>query len=129
MFLKSLNTESWYSQLQAAQNAFFLIIDYGYLQSEYYHPERNSGTLQAIKKHEVLSDMLTHAPGSYDITAHVDFSALINLLEKQPIVTARREFLLASGVFDQLGDQLDPSQAGMIKTLLMPGQMGDVIKV
>lgn len=127
----SLNTETWLSsQLDAAQDAFFLIIDYGYLRSEYYHPERNSGTLQAIKKHEVLSDMLTHAPGSYDITAHVNFSALINLLEKQPYrYRTQREFLLASGVFDQLGDQLDPSQAGMIKTLLMPGQMGDVIKV
>ena len=127
----SLSTPDWfYSQLKAAGDAYFLIMDYGYLHPEYYHPERNNGSFQAIRNHKVLTDMLNEHPGTYDMTAHVNFSTLIELLTDQPYrYRTQRHFLLDSGIFDELDPSLDPAQAGMIKTLLMPGQMGDLIKV
>jgi len=50
-------------------------VDYGYAQSEYYRPGRITGTLLAHLAHQTSEDVLSD-PGSRDITAHVDFTAL-----------------------------------------------------
>lgn len=60
------------SRLQAG---FVLAIDYGYPRSDYYRPERSSGTLSAYAAHRREPDPLQR-PGEIDLTAHVDFTTL-----------------------------------------------------
>jgi len=57
------------------QKGYVFCVDYGYPQREYYRPQRYEGTLLAHSRHQTREDVLS-APGSMDITAHVDFSAL-----------------------------------------------------
>ena len=54
---------------------YLFCVDYGFAQSEYYRPQRMEGTLMAHLRHEASGDVLTD-PGSRDITAHIDFTAL-----------------------------------------------------
>jgi len=60
---------------RSMQRGFVFCVDYGYAQSEYYRPGRIEGTLLAHLRHEPVNDVLAD-PGSRDITAHVDFTAL-----------------------------------------------------
>ena len=52
-----------------------LVFDYGYGEAEYYHPERDRGTLGCHYRHRWHDDPLV-LPALQDITASVDFSAL-----------------------------------------------------
>jgi SAM-dependent MidA family methyltransferase len=53
-----------------------LFIDYGHVRREFYLPQRDSGTLRAFYRHQVSSDVFAH-PGLQDLTASVDFTALV----------------------------------------------------
>ena len=53
-----------------------LLIDYGYARGEYYQPERRDGTLRAFRRHHLVEDVFAW-PGLQDITASVDFTALV----------------------------------------------------
>ncbi len=66
----------WQQDIAAVvQQGYVFCVDYGYAQSEYYRPQRIEGTLMAHRGHRGSGDVLT-GPGSRDITAHVDFTAL-----------------------------------------------------
>lgn len=52
-----------------------LVFDYGYGEAEYYHPDRDRGTLGCHYRHRWHDDPLV-LPALQDITASVDFSAL-----------------------------------------------------
>jgi SAM-dependent MidA family methyltransferase len=56
---------------------FALTIDYGHVAAELYAPERSKGTLQTYYKHTSGSSPYQWV-GSQDITAHVDFTAVMN---------------------------------------------------
>jgi SAM-dependent MidA family methyltransferase len=66
-FLRSLAT-----RLQQGA-AFF--IDYGFPEAEYYHPQRNMGTVMTHQLHKSGTNPLSDA-GLKDITAHVNFTSL-----------------------------------------------------
>ena len=66
----TLNTWS-----KVCQQCVMFLIDYGYPRHEYYHPQRNMGTLRCYFKHQVSDNVLCN-PGIQDITADVDFSAV-----------------------------------------------------
>ncbi len=53
-----------------------LVVDYGYPRSEFYRPERSSGTATAYLAHQQHADLLSN-PGAVDLTAHVDFTTLV----------------------------------------------------
>lgn len=53
--------------------AFF--IDYGFGEREYYHPQRDAGTLMCHRGHRADADPLQDV-GDKDITAHVDFTEI-----------------------------------------------------
>src|SRR5436305_133489 len=59
------------------QGAIF-VIDYGFPEREYYHPQRATGTLMCHHRHLAHADPFAR-PGEEDITAHVDFSALAEI--------------------------------------------------
>jgi SAM-dependent MidA family methyltransferase len=59
------------------ERGVILLIDYGFGEGEYYHPQRNHGTLMCHYRHR-LHDNPFYLPGLQDITSHVDFSAIAN---------------------------------------------------
>lgn len=111
---------------------YMLWIDYGFERDDYYAPERSEGTLRTFSDHRAGDDPLD-APGSRDITAHVDFSALRDAvaslggrpgpLENQSrfLTSIARPWLLA------LEGRSDPATLKLLRnfqTLTHPGHLG-----
>lgn len=61
---------------RALRRGFVLTIDYGYQAVELYHPERGEGTLLCYFLHTTSPNPYQRV-GHQDITAHVNFTALI----------------------------------------------------
>lgn len=57
---------------------FLLTIDYGYMEESYYAPHRSKGTLLCYHQHRSNTEPLNRA-GEQDITAHVNFGALVTV--------------------------------------------------
>jgi SAM-dependent MidA family methyltransferase len=73
----NLAAETWIADVAGRmKRGFILAVDYGFLRDEYYRPERFEGTLSAYAHHRRENDPLK-APGEIDLTAHVDFSSLM----------------------------------------------------
>jgi SAM-dependent MidA family methyltransferase len=83
-----------------------LFIDYGYSRGEYYHGERNRGTLMCHYRQRVHEDPFLW-PGLQDITAHVDFTAMAEAAVDAGLAvagyTSQASFLLNLGILDLLG--------------------------
>ena len=62
-----------------------IICDYGYPQQEYYHPDRNHGTLLCYRKQRVLFDPLDFI-GCQDITSHIDFTQLARIARERSLI-------------------------------------------
>jgi SAM-dependent MidA family methyltransferase len=76
----NLRARAWVEEAgRMLQRGYFLTIDYGFPASA--KSLRVSGTLTAYQKHQRTGDVLRE-PGSRDITAHVDFTALARAGEK-----------------------------------------------
>ena len=129
----------WLSALTGKiANLLILLIDYGYNEKEYYHPDRVNGTLMCYYRHRAHDDFFWW-PGLQDITAFVNFtdvaySAVDSGLDVSGYTT-QAAFLLANGlselhasqVTDDVQQQIKLSQ--QIKTLTLPSEMGDRFKV
>ena len=116
------------------QRGVILMIDYGFPAHEYYHPERNRGTLMCHIQHHAHDDALYY-PGVQDLTTHVNFSALLPDAnsELQAIgYTSQANFLLNNGILDLLA-QVEPEQqrvhANRVQRLLSEAEMGELFKV
>ncbi len=97
-----LELEPWLDEAAALlDRGFGLILDYGYEAAELYGPRHLAGTLLGYRGHRVVEDPLTD-PGSIDLTAHVDFSAVARLAERRGLrivsTTTQSEFLVAAGL-------------------------------
>lgn len=57
------------------KKGYILIFDYGYTSQEYYHPDRNRGTLLCYHKHQINENPYINI-GEQDITAHINFTAV-----------------------------------------------------
>jgi SAM-dependent MidA family methyltransferase len=53
-----------------------MTMDYGLRAEEQFQPQRAQGTLRAFHRHHASADLLSQ-PGEQDLTAHVNFSALM----------------------------------------------------
>lgn len=116
-----------------------LLIDYGYGQREYYHPDRNQGTLTCFYQHHFHHNPLI-LPGQQDITAHVDFTRVADIAIEDDCdllgYTTQAAFLLASGMRElatEAESTLSPLERvkyhQAIKLLTFPTEMGERIKV
>ena len=117
-----------------------LLIDYGYPRAEYYAAERVAGTLSCYYRHRMHDDPF-FLPGLQDITAHVDFTAVVEagiacelellgyasqsafLLDNQLLELANNERLRLDREIDRI------SLASQVKTLTLPGEMGERFQV
>ena len=101
----NLGIAGWARQMaQALERGFALTVDYGYGQAEMYAPRRSVGTLQTYFRHAPGRGPLARI-GEQDITAHVDFSALVSEGESVGLgtvgLTTQRDFLRRLG-FDEM---------------------------
>ena len=115
-----------------------LFIDYGFGAAEYYHPQRNRGTLMCHYRHRAHDDPFFW-PGLQDITAHVDFSAVPRAGLQGGLTllgyTTQAHFLVNLGITDLLArTSPDPAAeylplAAQAQKLLSPTEMGELFKV
>lgn len=143
----NLQAEAWVHSLgQWLEKGAALLIDYGFPQNEYYHPQREQGTLMCHFRHHAHDQPLIY-PGLQDITAHVDFTAMADAaLDAQLQVygyTNQATFLLNCGLAQLLEKQhkkLKPnektenmpqwvSMANACQKLLLESEMGELFKV
>lgn len=119
---------------------FVLTIDYGDLAERLYSPGRQRGTLMAYRGHRASEDFFS-APGECDLTAHVNFSALIDAGKGAGMhftgFTTQEAFLLALGEPNEFADLYDPAEDEVqklqarlkLKRLVSPAGMGNIFKV
>ena len=124
----------------ALRRGVAIVIDYGYPRHEYYLPERGRGTLACYYRHRMHDDPYRW-PGLQDITAHVDFTALAEAAIGAGLelsgYTTQSAFLLGCDLLalaEAEGARLERETerialANAVKTLTLPGQMGERFQV
>ncbi len=129
----------WVAELGACLHAgMLMLIDYGYGRAEYYHPQRNMGTLLCHYRHHAHDNALWF-PGLQDITAFVDFTTVAEAGAGAGLqllgYTSQARFLVAAGI-ERVMAEADPSDLPRFlamtsdaKRLMLPGEMGDRFKV
>lgn len=115
-----------------------LLVDYGYVHSEYYHPQRGAGTAIAHYRHRAHNNLLW-MPGLQDLSVSVDFTALAQALAAAGMTiagyTTQAQFLLEHGLTDYASTiDMDGSPESMkviqeIKHLTLPAEMGERFQV
>ncbi|MBS7350231.1 MAG: SAM-dependent methyltransferase [Comamonas sp.] len=109
--------------------AFF--IDYGFGESEYYHPQRHMGTLACHRLHQ-MDDRPLEDVGSKDITAHINFTGIAVAAQDAGFellgYTSQGHFLLNCGLPEKLA-ALGLAQRSMASKLVMEHEMGELFKV
>jgi SAM-dependent MidA family methyltransferase len=133
----NLAAEAWVESMADLLAAgVLLLIDYGFPRREYYHPQRDRGTLMCHYRHRAHGNPFMLL-GLQDITAHVDFTALAEVAYSAGMkvagYTTQAAFLLAQGItgfMNEADDELTRLEwAQQIKKLTMPHEMGDLFKV
>jgi SAM-dependent MidA family methyltransferase len=119
------------------EQGMILMLDYGFGQSEYYHPQRSQGTLMCHYRHHAHADPFL-LPGLQDITAHVDFSAIARAGTEAGLdllgYASQANFLINCGLTDLLG-QISPEDpaaylpiVAQAQKLMSPAEMGELFK-
>ena len=115
------------------RRGFIILIDYGHEARELYSAAHSAGTLTTFTDHrasgsENRQPEWLDRPGDQDITAHVDFSTIRDVAEREGLVTL--------GFLDQtyfvlglMSDTTEVTRPNALKTLLMPGGLGSTHKV
>jgi len=102
----NLQAIDWIKEISENLNSgFMLTIDYGFSANNLYGDKRNSGTLLCYKGHEINNSFYCNI-GQQDITAHVNFSALVHWGEKFGLdccgFTSQSNFLRSLGLMNYL---------------------------
>jgi SAM-dependent MidA family methyltransferase len=115
-----------------------LLIDYGFPRHEFYHPQRSDGTLMCHYRHHAHGEAF-FLPGLQDITAHVDFTAIIESGYEAGLellgYTTQAQFLLNNDVTEILArtpfedSKRYPPQARAVQKLVSSAEMGELFKV
>jgi SAM-dependent MidA family methyltransferase len=129
----------WLKEMAGAlEQGFLVTIDYGDLAPLLYAPDRRAGTLRCFYRH-TLTDAILERIGEQDITASVNFSALIDFgadygLEKMSY-ERQTNFLFRHGLIERIaamenrGTMDDLQDRLAIKNLLAPGGISDNFRV
>ncbi|MDQ5915261.1 MAG: hypothetical protein QG584_1152 [Pseudomonadota bacterium] len=115
-----------------------LLIDYGFPRREYYHPQRNEGTLMCHYRHHAHPDPF-YLPGLQDVTVHVDFTAIAEAGTEAGLdflgYTSQAAFLFNCGLTGVLAHTPSDDarrylpQANAAQKLISPAEMGELFKV
>jgi len=107
------------------------LIDYGFPEGEYFHPQRSMGTLMCHQLHKSDTDPLVDV-GRKDITAHVNFTGVALAAQGAGLnvlgYTSQAHFLINCGLLPPLVDApLD--EKSMAQKLITEHEMGELFKV
>lgn len=119
-----------------------LLIDYGFPRHEYYHPQREQGTLMCHYRHHAHGEPFW-LPGLNDITAHVDFTAIAEAGFEAGLDVAgylsQAAFLINCGLTEVLAQSAPAAmenggaeyfrQSRAVEKLINPAEMGELFKV
>ncbi|GDY38034.1 SAM-dependent methyltransferase [Acidovorax sp. NB1] len=107
------------------------LLDYGFGESEYYHPQRHMGTVMCHQGHLADGDPLV-AVGLKDITAHVNFTAMALAAQESGLnvlgYTTQAHFLINCGLLSKM-EQLPQEGRATAAKLIMEHEMGELFKV
>ena len=108
-----------------------VLLDYGFGEDEYYHPQRHMGTVMCHQGHLADSDPLV-AVGLKDITVHVNFTAMALAAQEAGLnvlgYTTQAHFLINCGLLPKM-EQLAQAQRATAAKLIMEHEMGELFKV
>lgn len=137
----NLKALEWIREIaQKLERGFVLTIDYGYRARELYDPIRHQGTLLAYREHRT-SERILDVPGEQDLTAHVNFSALMEAGTEAGLqvtgFTTQGKFLMELGRKNEFADLYDGNEPEtqrvkarlLLKNLIYPEGMGEIFKV
>jgi SAM-dependent MidA family methyltransferase len=107
------------------------LIDYGFPEHEYYHPQRHMGTVMCHRQHQSDPDPLSDV-GLKDITAHVNFTGIALAAQEAGLgvlgYCTQARFLINCGLVGLLEDA--PLAARVhAQRLIMEHEMGELFKV
>ena len=133
----NLEARHWIRRIATSlDRGYHLAIDYGYLRDEFYAQPR--GTLMCYWQHQAVEDPYIRI-GEQDITAHVNFSDLIDGGAAASLETVRfttqMNYLIDLGILPHIeqlataGDSASMQRLARIKRLILPGSMGERFKV
>ncbi|MBO9513581.1 MAG: SAM-dependent methyltransferase [Variovorax sp.] len=109
--------------------AFFL--DYGFPESEYYHPQRHMGTVMCHRGHQADGDPLSDV-GEKDITAHVNFTGVALAGQNAGLEVLgycnQARFLINAGLV-QMMEAASLAERSMAARLIHEHEMGELFKV
>ena len=125
----------WQDAACALERGKLMTIDYGMTTEELISPERKDGTLRGYFRHHSTSNLLAN-PGDQDLTAHLNFSALISAGEANGLKTEKFEtqaqFLTRIFLRAQQSDaseQLNAARVRQFHTLAHPEHLGHGFRV
>lgn len=122
----------WIKSLSAClHSGAILLCDYGFPRQEYYHPDRNTGTLMCHHAHRSNANPFLNI-GLQDITAHVDFTLVAEAADANNLSVAGytnlTSFLINCGILDLI-DVGSIHQQHEFNLLTSPAEMGELFKV
>jgi SAM-dependent MidA family methyltransferase len=131
-----LGLPGWLAAIGASvERGSLLFVDYGLARRDYYHEQRADGTLICHYRHRAHADPFLY-PGLQDITAWVDFSASAEAAAAAGFelagFTTQGQYLLSllAALPPALAlDLASPREQSALKTLILPGEMGERFKV
>ncbi|MBT0570936.1 SAM-dependent methyltransferase [Curvibacter sp. CHRR-16] len=108
-----------------------LLLDYGFPEAEYYHPQRHMGTVMCHQGHRSDPDPLTGV-GDKDITAHVNFTGVALAAQDAGLdvlgYTNQGHFLFNCGLAP-LMEAVDLPRRAAAAKLVNEHEMGEIFKV
>jgi SAM-dependent MidA family methyltransferase len=130
----NLEARQWMLRIAASlDRGYHLAIDYGYLRDEFY--AQPQGTLMCYWRHQAVEDPYIRI-GEQDITAHVNFSDLMETPSLETVLFAtQKDFLIRLGILDEIeklatgGDAVSLQRLLKMKRLILPDGMGERFKV
>ena len=130
-FIQTLADRLIASQKSTGKGGAVFLIDYGFPQHEYFHPQRHMGTLMCHQLHRADPDPLSDV-GAKDITAHVDFTGIAMAAQDAGLhvlgYTSQAHFLINCGLLEPLVDA-PLEEKTMAQKLITEHEMGELFKV
>ena len=129
--------QPWLVEVTASmRRGVALFIDYGLPRSEYFHPDRSSGTLRCHYRQQAHDNPFAH-PGLEDITAWVDFTRVAEAADAAGLdvlgYATQAAVLLGLGIEALVANAPDDTtrirRASEARQLLLPTGMGETFKV
>jgi SAM-dependent MidA family methyltransferase len=113
------------------QRGAIFLLDYGFPEAEYFHPQRHMGTVMCHRAHQADADPL-EAVGLKDITAHVNFTGVAVAAQEAGLellgYTCQAHFLMNCGIVELMQNASLPERVAAQK-LILEHEMGEFFKV